>query len=162
MTEENKNLVGEIVSIEKVGEKVLITKEKISDELRYADPNSEDPKKPDYILTGDEAYTPVQTFATKEIALDHYGVQLKNCKYGISVIQKGIDKISDEELDSKIFAQIDKIAGKMDNAKYNGKYKALDFYMEKYGMIKRGNNEIKMRSKHVPYFETIIKHIEEL
>ena len=162
MEQENKNIIGDIVSIKKVGEKVIITKETIVSELNYADPNSKDLQKPDHIKTGVENSTPVQEFDNKATALEHYGVQLKNCKYGLEVVEKGMKDLEEEIMDSKIFEQINKIKDKMDTSKYKGKFKMLDLYLERHSHYKQGQTQIKIRSKHIPYFETILKHITEL
>ena len=65
-------------------------------------------------------------------------------------------------MDSKIFEQINKIKDKMDTSKYKGKFKMLDLYLERHSHYKQGQTQIKIRSKHIPYFETILKHITEL
>ena len=162
MTEENKNLVGDVVSIEKQGDEVLVIKETILDDLKYADPESKDPAKPDYIVTGVEETPRVQRFANKEIALEHYGVQLKNCQYGLDVVKNGMLEFEKDIMDASIFEKISSIKEKLDTAKYKGKYKALDTYLEKHAQYKQGLAQIDIRSEHIPYFETIIKTIEEL
>lgn len=162
MEEENKNIVGDIISIEKVGEEVLITKEIIIDDLNYADPNSKDLSKPDYIITGVEENTRVQRFPSKDKALEHYNVQLKNCKKGLDVVREGMAEFEKDIMDADIFEKISGIKGQLVESKYKGKYKALETYLEKHAQYKQGLAQIEIRSKHIPFFETILEHIERL
>ena len=162
MTEENKNLVGDIVSIEKQGEEVLITKETIKDDLNYANPDSPDPSKPEYVVCGSEERLNIYRFPNKEKALEFYGVQIKNCQNGLDVIKEGMAEFEKDIMDADIFEKISSIKEKLDTNKYKGKYKALDTYLEKHAQYKQGLAQIKIRGEHIPYFETIIKTIEEL
>ena len=162
MTEENKNLVGDVVSIEKQGEEIVINKDTIKDDLGYSDPDSPDPQNPIKVVCGIEERPVIQRFPNKEKALEFYRVQLKNCTKGLEVVKKGLKEFEKDLVDNDIFEKVEKIVGKLDTSKFKGKYKALDTYMIKHAQYKQGLAEIEIRGKHIPYFETIIKTIEEL
>ena len=160
--EENNNLTGDVVSIHKVGEEIVITKEAIKDDLNYADLNSKDPMKPDMIKTGVEESVRTQRFPSKEKAIEHYKIQLERCNKGLDKIKENLKDLEKDIMDPEIFERISKIQGKLDKNMYKGKYKALETYLEKHAHYKQGLAQIDIRSGHIPYFEKILETIEAL
>jgi len=158
----NKNLLGDIISIDKVGDEVIITKEAEQEDLKYLKDGGDDKNKDDYVVTGFIEYKQIFKFKNKESALEYYNIQIKRCSAGIEFFVKNIEELESEVMDSKIFEKIDNVVGKLDQNKYKGKYKTLESYLEKHMKYKRCKIEIKNRNRDVLFFEKIIKIISDL